>query len=82
MDQHLPSHLPIKHFCKYVGISNFHFMRVRDRYNVPIVYQGNCKLVEVDATIKMLSHVPGIELMLSNRGNEMMRQLRQAISAE
>lgn len=72
----------IGQFCKHVGISRWHFMRIVDRYHVPLRQRATSMLVEVEPTITLLATVPDIEWMLSDHGLEMVRQVRAAVTPE
>ena len=71
----LPKFLNIGRFCEFTGMTRWNFKRVCDKYDLPLVDYGVSKMVEVDAAIRILARVPGVELMLSANGLELIQQL-------
>jgi hypothetical protein len=69
----IPQFMNIGEFCRYTGLSRWHFMRICDRYHVPLRPRGGSKSLEVEPTIKVLATVPGIEYLMSDRGLELVR---------
>jgi hypothetical protein len=83
MEQHVPRYMSMKDFEAHIGMSHYLFRRLSDRYQIPRVPQGNALMIEVESTLRTLSEVPGIEMLVSDRGLELIRQLqaRQSESA-
>jgi hypothetical protein len=77
MDQHVPRYMSMKDFEAHVGMSHYLFRRLSDRYQIPRVPQGNALMIEVEPTLRTLAEVPGIEMLVSARGLELMSQLRE-----
>ena len=81
MDQEqqvLPKYLNVKTFCRYVDLSHFQFLRIRDRHNIPAVEQGQNKFIEIEVAVQALAREPGIEAILSERGIELLQQFKQS----
>jgi hypothetical protein len=78
----IPQFMNIGEFCKYTGLSRWHFMRLCDKYQFPMRPRGTSLLLEVEPTIKVIAKVPGIEMLMSARGLELMGQVRERQSAE
>jgi hypothetical protein len=68
-------------FHRHIGMSRWHFMRMVDRYHLPLQRDGKNRLVEVEPTIKFLATVPNIHRMISDRGLELVRPHLQEAQA-
>lgn len=78
----IPQYMNIGQFCECTGLSRWNFKRISDRHHLPMIPQGTSMLLEVEPTIKVLATIPGIEMLMSDRGVELIRQMREAESAE
>jgi len=66
----------MKQFEEHVGMTHYIFRRLSDRYQIPFTHQGNAKMVEVKPTIRTLATIPGIEMLMSVRGLELIRRVQ------
>jgi hypothetical protein len=73
----IPQFMNIGEFCKYTGLSRWHFMRLRDKHHLPMRPRGTAMLVEVEPAIKALATVPGIEMLMSAQGMELISQVQE-----
>jgi hypothetical protein len=62
--QQIPKYMTIGQFCKYSGLSRWHFMRIADKYRLPLTQQGVSKLVDVEQVMALLANLPRVEQQL------------------
>jgi hypothetical protein len=75
-----PKYMNVKTFCRYIGLSQFQFRRIRDRQGIPAFEQGQNKFIEIEVAVKALAREPGIEAILSKQGVALLQQFTQPSS--
>jgi hypothetical protein len=80
MEQTIPKLMSIGQFCRYSGLSRWHFRSLADRHHLQFVEKGRAKLVDVQLAMALLPRIE--QKMIPDRRPELIERLKAAMAAD
>jgi hypothetical protein len=72
--------MTIGQFCRYSGLSRWHFRSLADRHHLRFVERGRAKLVDVELAMALVPRIAHEQEMIPDRRSELIERLKAAIA--
>jgi hypothetical protein len=79
----IPKYMNIGDFCRYTGLTRWHFTRLSERYHLTLIQQGLHKMVDVEQVMALLAIQPRVvQKQIPDPGPQFIDKLQEVLAAE